>query len=135
MKKFIAMATVLVASASAFAFQAGMTTVQINAEVAQRVAAGETAEVIAAAAKTAGVSATAVQASLVAAGKPSAAVFSAMVGAGFDAGALLPPTAAGGNQNANNNPGNGFNGVNNNSFGQSRASTVGGGGKSSVSGS
>ena len=134
MKKFIAMATVLVASASAFAFQAGMTTVQINAEVAQRVAAGETAEVIAAAAKTAGVSATAVQASLVAAGEPSAAVFSAMVGAGFDAGALLPPTAAGGNQNANNNPGNGFNGVNN-SFGQSRASTVGGGGKSSVSGS
>ena len=131
MKKFIAMATVLVASASAFAFQAGMTTVQINAEVAQRVAAGETAEVIAAAAKTAGVSATAVQASLVAAGKPSAAVFSAMVGAGFDAGALLPPTAAGGNQNANNNPG--FNGVNNSSFGQSRASTVGGGGKSGAS--
>jgi hypothetical protein len=132
MKKFIAMATVLVASASAFAFQAGMTTVQINAEVAQRVAAGETAEVIAAAAKTAGVSATAVQASLVAAGKPSAAVFSAMVGAGFDAGALLPPTAAGGNQNANNNPGNAFNGAGN-GFSQSRSSTVGGGGKSGAS--
>jgi hypothetical protein len=134
MKKFITMATVLVASASAFAFQAGMTTVQINAEVVQRVTAGESADVIAAAANTAGVSATAVQASLIAAGKPAAAVFNAMVAAGFDAGALLAPTAAGGNQNANNNPGNAFNGAGN-GFSQSRSSTVGGGGRSSVSGS
>ena len=134
MKKLVVAAAILAASASVFAFQAGMTKVQINAEVAQRVSGGQSLDSILVDAKAAGVDGAVVQSSLIAAGEPSAVIFSAMVGAGFDAGALLPPTAAGGNQNAGNqNPGNGFNGANNSSFGQSRATSVGGGGRKSVS--
>lgn len=134
MMKILTLAALLVTSASVFAFEAGMTTVQVNAEVAQRVSAGESVEFIAAAARAAGVSALVLQQSLIAAGKSSSAVFAAMVGAGFAAASMLPPTAGSGSQNAGNlTPGNGFNGFNNSAFGQSRATTVGGGGRSSVS--
>lgn len=142
MKQIIALATLVVASAAAFAFQPGMTTVQVNIEVAQRVASGESLDSITAAAQAAGVSPTTLQASLIAAGVPATAVFNSMVAAKFDASAMLPPTAAGGNPTAGNNAGGAnpvsapsFTGVNSSSFGQSRAATVGGGGRASVSGS
>jgi hypothetical protein len=136
MKQIIALAALVVASASALAFQPGMTTVQVNIEVAQRVAGGESLDSITAAANAAGVSPTVLQASLAAAGLAPAAVFNSMVAANYDAGTMLPPTAAGNNAGgANPISAPSFTGINSSSFGQSRASTVGGGGRTSVSGS
>lgn len=141
MKQIFALAALVVASVSAAAFQPGMTTLQVNTEVAQRVAGGESLDSITAAAQAAGVSPTTLQTSLMAAGIAPTAVFNSMVTAKYDAASMLPPTAAGGTPTAGNNAaGNpltapSFTGVSSSSFGQSRASTVGGGGRSSVSGS
>ena len=142
MKQIIALTALVVISVSAAAFQPGMTTLQVNTEVAQRVAGGESLDSITAAAQAAGVSPTTLQTSLMAAGIAPTAVFNSMVAAKYDAASMLPPTAAGGNPTAGNNAGGNnpltapsFTGVNSSSFGQSRASTVGGGGRSSVSGS
>ena len=147
MKQIFALAALVVISVSAAAFQPGMTTLQVNTEVAQRVAGGESLDSITAAAQASGVSPTTLQTSLTAAGIAPTAVFNSMVAAKFDAASMLPPTAAGGtptagNNAAGNNPASNspltapsFTGVSTSSFGQSRASTVGGGGRSSVSGS
>jgi hypothetical protein len=134
MKKFLVLAAVLATSVSAFAFQPGMTAVQINTEVTQRSARGESTALIAAAAKAAGLSGTAVQAALVAAGKEPEAVFTAMLNADFDPGSLLPPTAAGRREGGEGNERSpGFNGFGRREFGESRSSTVGGGGRGGVS--
>lgn len=136
MKQVLVLAAIVVASASAFAFQPNMTTAQVNIEVAQRVAGGESLDSITAAAQAAGVSPTTLQASLTAAGVAPVAVFNSMVASNYDAGSMLPPTAAGNNAGgANPVTAPSFTGISSSSFGQSRASTVGGGGRSSVSGS
>lgn len=171
MNRLILLATLLVASVSAFAFQPRETMREVDNEVRQRVANGESLEAIANAAKIAGVSVDVLTSSLILAGKPSTDVVAALISVGFNASSvinaavnlggsrealnavaiskgvdpttLLASTAAGGGQsnagagggqpNAGGQPS--LSGFSTSSFGQSRASTVGGGGRSSVSGS
>lgn len=131
MKKLVFLVAALAASVSAFAFQPGMTAVQIRAEVAQRSEKGESIASIVADGIKAKISAPVLQAALAAVGKDSQAVFTAMLNAGFDPANLLPPTAAGGDTAAAApTAAGGFAGS---SFSQSRASTVGGGGSTAVS--
>jgi hypothetical protein len=160
MKKLFTLASVLLASASAFAFQADMSVKAVDTEVRARAAKGESLASIASAAKAGGVPAGVMTSSLILVGNSSASVVSALVGAGFsgsevvnaavnnggdraalnslaiaagaDPTSLLAATAAGGQ---NNQGGPSQTGLNASAFGQSRAATVGGGGRSSVSGS
>jgi hypothetical protein len=138
MKKVLVLAAALAVGSSAFAFSKGQTDTQVAAEVSSRVANGESIESIARDAAAVGIAPAAVQSALVSAGKDSTAVFNSMVAAGSDPTALTPPTAAGGNNAGGNNAGGNsaggsFTGTTNSSFGQSRATTVGGGGAGSVS--
>lgn len=155
MKKILIAAAFVAASASTLAFQAGMTPTQVNTEVAQRIAGGESLESIATAANAVGIAPAAVQTAMVIAGQNSTTVFNALVTAGANPTVLLPPTAAGNSSATGGLTGgttggtltggttggtltggttgsfSGFSGSS--SFGTSRAATVGGGGKSSVS--
>ena len=159
MKKLFALAAILVASASTFGFQPRMFADEVEAEVRLRMSKGESLNGIADAGKTGGVQTGVMACALVGTGSAPADVVAAMVRGGFvasevvngaickgasrealaraaiDAGAdptaLLSATAAGGQPAAGQEPaGGGFNGSN---FGGSRASTLGGGGRSSVS--
>ena len=109
MKKLIAL-TLSIASFSAFAFTADMTSVEVATEVKTLVANGKTPKAIDALAKDAGVD--------------SNQVVGALIAAGVDPTDVLAATASG--------QSNSFTGSTS-SFGQSRASTVGGGGRASVS--
>jgi hypothetical protein len=131
MKKFLTLVAVAVSSFSAVAaFTPNMSVSQLNNEIAQRVSASQSTSAIVGDAKAAGYCTAQLQTSLVSAGKNATEVFNAMVAAGCDTSNLLPPTAAGG---GNANPGISFNGLTNSTFGQSRATTVGGGGRTSAS--
>jgi hypothetical protein len=81
MKKIFALTAALAASASAFAFQAGMTIKAIDAEVDARISKGESLETIAAAAKDGGMLAGVITSSLVR--NSSASIVSALTNAGF----------------------------------------------------
>lgn len=139
MKKVLVLAAAMAVGSTAFAFSKGQTDAQVAAETATRVAIGESIESISRDASAAEVSLTAVQGALVAAGKDSTAVFNSLVAVGADPTRLTPPTAAGnpvtaaGGASGNNNAGGSLNGLTNSAFGQSRATTVGGGGRTSVS--
>ena len=89
MKKYLVLAAVLVASASALAFQPRMTPGEVGSEVRQRLAKGESAEAIAKAGKTANVPMSVVFAALTQANKSNADVVAAMVAAGFDAADVI----------------------------------------------
>ncbi|HEY5581334.1 MAG TPA: hypothetical protein VIK56_09245 [Rhodoferax sp.] len=156
MKKFFVLAAAVVASVSGFAFETAQTKPAVDTEVHQRTLKGETLNVQAAAGKSGGVKADILACSLVDAGNIPADVVSAMIRGGFEASvvvkgaickganrdalvavamregadptSLVSPTAAG--SAADGLVGGGFNGAN---FGTSPASTVGGGGRSSVS--
>lgn len=129
MKKIFILAAAVVASASALAFQPGMPDSAFKAEVAQRVKNGESLAVISAAGKAGGMGVEAMLFALEQAGYPSADVVAALIDAGYPASspALMaksgPSTPDLGN----------FGGFNNSSFGQSRAASVGGGGRGGVS--
>lgn len=156
MKKFFMLTAAMVASVSGFAFDSTQNQGAVDKEVHQRTLKGETLDMQAAAGKTGGVKTEIMACALVHEGNAEARVVDAMirglfdakmvingaicnganrdklvafaVGRGADPAALLDSTAAGGIDEK----GSGFNGAN---FGQSRAATVGGGGRGSVSGS
>ena len=160
MKKLVVMAAVLACGVPAFAFTAGQTPAQVNAEVASRASNGESLAAIAAAAKAANVPVATLAGAMASAGD-SSAVLAALMGAGFDAAAsvnalvavggdraalvataisngadpttITAATAACGNPTAAGNAAPGFSGFSGNSgFSQSRASSVGGAGNSST---
>jgi hypothetical protein len=162
MKKQLVLAAVIACTVPAFAFTAGQSQPDINKEVASRVDNRQSLESIADAAKKAGVvvnpiamaltfygSCDAVLAGLMAAGYDAAAVVNALATAGCsrttliataisrgaDPTTITASTAAGGNTGTSGNAGGvaGFTGFSGNSFSASRASTVGGAGRSSVS--
>ena len=162
MKKLLVLAAVASCSIPAFAFNAGQSQADINKEVASRVDSKQSLESIANAAKSAGVvvnpialaltfygSHDAVLAGLMGAGYDAAGAVNALVAAGGNRAALVSSaiskgadpttitaaTAAGGNAGSAGNAGGvaGFTGFSGNSFSNSRASTVGGAGRSSVS--
>lgn len=165
MKKLVVLAAAIACSVPAFAFTAGQSQAEVNKEVAGRVDKKQSLESIAESAKTAGVVVNpiamaltfygtheAVLAGLIAAGYDAAGAVNALVAAGGNRTALVATaiskgadpttitaaTAAGANNAGNSgNTGGvaGFTGFTGNGFTASRASTVGGAGKSSVSGS
>ena len=96
MRKIFTLAAVLLASASVFAFQANMTSVEVNAEIAQRLRDGESIEKIAEAANKVGVAADVITVALVKAGKSPEAVVVALKNAGFS-GYEVVKAAAGNN--------------------------------------
>lgn len=158
MKKMFALAAALIASASAFAFDPGMSASAVDEEVRQRMSKGESLAVMSAAGKSGSVQAGVMACSLVRARNASKAVVAAMIqsgyrgsevvngaicdgtdrnalvaiaiGEGVDPTSLLPGTAAGGQPEAGLGNAGGFNGA---GFGPSPAATFGGGGRSSVS--
>lgn len=139
MKKFIALAAIALASASSFAFQSSDSFTTVKKEVIVLAGQGKSISDVIALARKAGVSAITIQNALIAAkgsfsgGSTDVAIFDAMVTAGFDVGDLLPASAAGGTQGGQVTGGtfSGFSGSS--GFSQSRSSTVGGGGRTSVS--
>lgn len=117
----------LLGSASALAFQPDAPMQAVQKELAQRLAAGESVESIAVAAKAAGVDAGVLVVALMAQGVDAAKVQTAMVAAGFPAKAVAAAaTAAAG-------PAAGSPGFAPSRFGITRAASVGGGGAGSVS--
>lgn len=151
MKKLFVLVAVLVTSASGFAFQATDSKSMVDAEVSQRAKKGESLNVIASAGKLGGIQTDVMACALVGAGSPAADVVVAMIRGGFDAAAVINGAVckganrealvavanrengdASGGLSASGLGGSGGAGVN---FGVTRASTVGGGGRSSVSGS
>jgi hypothetical protein len=161
MKTLIAVAVLagsLISAVPAFAFQPAMTSSAIDSEVKQRFAHGESLKAIAAAARTAGispavltsslilsganpaavvtalveagVSANAVVAAALASGAESKAMVTAAIAGGADPGSLMASTASGGPRDDREGGSPGFS---RSGFGESRASTFGGGGRSSVS--
>jgi hypothetical protein len=154
----VALAISLISAAPAFAFQPGMTLPSIDSEVKQRLANGESLKTIVTAAHTAGISPAVLTSALILSGANPAAVVTAMVEAGMSANAvvaaavasgsdskamvaaaiaggadpttLTASTAAGGNRAGGDGGSPGFSGS---GFSASRASTFGGGGRSSVS--
>ena len=163
MKTIFTLAAVLLSSASAFAFQPGMSIKAVDAEVRAQADKGESLANIASAAKLGGVPAGVMTSSFILTGNSAASAVSALVRAGFsgadvvnaavsmggdrnalnavaiaagvDPTSLLDATASGGRsdgaQGNQNTPSE--TGLNASGFGQSRASSVGGGGRSSVS--
>ena len=134
-QKMLVLAMSLAASVSVFAFQAGETPAQIQAEVAADVANGQTTDSIAAAAEAAGVNASVVQAALVANGKDPVAVAKSMVAAGFDPTSVTSPAAAGPSPVAQSQSAPSTPSLSSSSFSSSPSASIGGGGRSSVSGS
>jgi hypothetical protein len=135
MKKAILLVAILAASSSVFAaFQLGMSARDVGTEVKARYTKGDNLAVIATAAKSVNVVASVLAPELILTGNPADKVFDAMIKAGYypsdveselvklgaDPTSFLPATAAG----------TGFTG---NSFSNSRAATIGGGGNKSVS--
>lgn len=158
MKKSLLFAAVMACSIPAFAFTSGASQRDIDAEVSTRVKNGESLEAIANAAHSAGVTvnpislaltfygdSSAVLAGLIQAGYAASDAINALVALGanratlnqvaiargVDPTTLVAATAAGGATGANVT-GN-FGGFSGNSFSASRSSTIGGGGRSSVS--
>jgi hypothetical protein len=153
MKKLFVLAAALVASASGFAFQPTDSKSMVDAEVRQRTQKGETLSVIASAAKLGGIKTDVLACSLLAGGSSAADVVASMVRGGFDAAMVINGATcnganrdalvavanrensdASGGLSAGGLGGNGSGGAGVN-FGITRASTVGGGGRNSVSGS
>lgn len=130
MKKLTAILVSILASASAFAFNAEMTAQQVSAEVQTRSANGQSPDDIARAALAAGVSATAIQSAM-------SLQFGTAVASQAVTGALTA-TAAGFGQGQGQAQGQGQSfgpGAGNSSFGlsQNRGSVVGGTGAPCVS--
>lgn len=121
----------LLGSASALAFEAKAPMSAVQKELAQRLAAGESVESIAVAAKAAGVDAGVLVAALVAQGADAAKVQTAMVAAGFPAKAVSAAVTAAAGSAAG--PAAGSPGFAPSRFGITRAASVGGGGAGSVS--
>ena len=130
MKKIFVLAAAVVASASALAFQPGMSESAFKAEVGQRVQQGESLTVIAAAGKSGGMSVEAMLSALEQAGHPSADAVAALINAGYPASSPLLMAKSGA---STPDLGNSGNGIINSSFGQARAASVGGGGRGGVS--
>lgn len=128
MKNIFVLAAAVVASASALAFQPGMSDSALKAEVGQRGKNGESLTVIAAAGIGGGNSAQAMLTALELEGYPSADIIAILA-------QLLGPQPQLVAKNGSPTPelGNSANGINNSSFGQSRAASVGGGGRGGVS--
>lgn len=152
MKKLFVLAAVLATSVSGFAFQATDSKSMVDAEVRQRAQKGESLNVIASAAKLGGIQTDVMACSLVGAGNTAEDVVSAMVRGGFDAATVINGAICNGasrealvavanRENGNASGGLSASGLGGGSsgaganFGITRASTVGGGGRSSVSGS
>jgi hypothetical protein len=158
MKKAIVLAAVLSAGVPAFAFQLGMGAREVGTEVSSRYSKGESLEIIAGAAKSVNIAAAILAPELLLTGNASDKVLAAMIKAGYypselvntlvslggdraalnqvaiangaDPTSLLAATAAGAPGAGNLGNGAGFNG---NSFSNSRAATIGGGGTIAVS--
>lgn len=149
MKKLFVLAAALVTSVSGFAFQSTDSKSMVDAEVGQRAQKGESLNVIASAGKLGGIHTDVMACSLVGAGNPAQDVVVAMIRGGFDAAMVINGAVckgasrevlvavanrengdASGGLSAGGLGGSGGAGV---SFGITRASTVGGGGRSSVS--
>jgi uncharacterized membrane protein YgcG len=154
----VAISGALISAAPAFAFQPRMTSPSIDLEVKQRLAGGESLKTIATAAHAAGISPAVLTSALILNGANPAAVVTALVEAGMPANVVIAAatasgaeskamvaaaiaggadpttltasTAAGGNRAGGDGGSPGFSGA---GFSASRASTFGGGGRSSVS--
>ena len=147
------------------AFEAGMSARAVDTEVRQRLNAGQALSTIAAAAQAAGVSPAVLTSSLILAGADASSVVGALVAAGMTASVVVDTAVLGGsnrtdmvrvatdngadpttlnaataagpgnNQGQGTGPASNSPGATASNFGQSRAATVGGGGRTSVSGS
>jgi hypothetical protein len=125
MKKVFVLASILAIGMPAFAFTPDMDSAGVKKEVSARYNKGESLEVIASAAKSVNMAAAVLAPELLLTGNPAEKVVAAMIKAGYFPTELvdvLDSTGAGGS----------FGGT---SFGNSRASTISGGGHIAVSGS